>query len=398
MEYTLYSSDTNTVNAGECLLLQGNRIPEFYRVVSGRLAKVKSKSNAGIGLQTMLSNAELLEIVSDEQLIGEKEALMNCPIPFSVFALDQSCVETYPAQNISSMQDLFVQKPVVAVKACISFARFLNSFFSFFSRVCVEETNVDSYIRNSARDYLAAVNELETISTARNTLVIREAKAHPAYSLSQETIKKKPVLSKSSSISCGRIATNSRLHLQKFPSGFLLCKKNTIGDTLFIITSGTVEVVIDGVNQNICIDKPGSIIGEIAVFMNLDRKTAEVKRTADVICVTEVEAIVIGLEQVESFFSANPEIMTKLLLEMVSRSEQTHRIFSRTVASIRFMLFKRLGILLDGLNKIAHNIQKTDNGNTFVRPRNFCAQRARDIYNRFKESVELLKKCETLLN
>jgi CRP-like cAMP-binding protein len=57
------------------------------------------------------------------------------------------------------------------------------------------------------------------------------------------------------------------------------------------------------------------------VFLNLDAEVPDMRRTADVVCATDLTAIVVHLSQVEEFFLKQPVIMTRMLMAMVNRSE-----------------------------------------------------------------------------
>lgn len=385
---------TNRFSPGDYVVLQGEKIPDYYKVISGRFAKVRSKhARNSVSVRQMLNDAELINVVSHQELIGEIEALMGYPLPFSVFALDESSVFSVPASNTLEMRDTFHQNPMIGVKTCISFARYLKQFFTYFSKIAREEVAIDSFTKASARDYLAVVNELESITRNRKCPELESAKEHAAYTLSQELSNQRNSTEKGTSVACGVVpVVGSLVKPQTFRAGTLLCKKGSIGDSLFVITEGVAEVITEGNNENIRIEQPGSVVGEIAVFLNLASPVPDTKRTADVVCVTNLSAIVLKLDQVESYFAHQPEMMTRILIEMVSRSESTRNMSIQTEKRLSTTLYGKLGLLLEGLNNLAHSLSKSRDNVSFARPLTFATQRSRAIYNRFKESLQILEE------
>ena len=384
---------------GEPVFLQGETVPDYFKVLSGRFAKVRSERSADeVGMKAMLSDAELLSIVTHQELFGEIEALMGKPQPFSVFALDESKVFPVPAENSHNMKEVFSTNPKIGVKTCISFAKFLKKFFSYFTKLSKEEVEIDSFLRASARDYLAVLNELKTISGSnRRSAYIAAAENHSAFSISNELVQLASARRLDSSVKCGIVrGANREIKVKEFSAGSLLCKKNTIGDRLYIITEGVAEVIIGGNNPNIKIGSPGSIIGEIAVFLNLGKSSPDIVRTADVVCATKVSAIVLHLDQVESFFAKQPEIMIKMLMAMVDRTEKTKLLCFDTEQRLRIMLYDKLGVILEGLNDLSHSLASKKENLSLSRPFTFCTHRARSVYDRLAASIRLLNSREMI--
>lgn len=380
---------------GEPVFLQGDTVPEYFKVMSGRFAKVKSNQTAkNVSVKKMLAEAELIGIVSHQDLFGEIEALMGQPQPFSVFALDESSVFSIPAENQNDMQNVFSHNPRIGVKTCISFASFLNQFFNHFTCIAREEIDIDAFTRTTARDYLAVINELEAAAgSKRKDSAIEAAKSHQAYEIAKELAHGANLKGHSTSVTCGVVRmAEKEVALQKFKAGSLLCRKGEIGDRLYIITEGTAEVIIGGNMANIPIDAPGSIIGEIAVFLNIGSASPDMRRTADVVCATDISAVVVHLSQVENFFVKHPELMTKMLMAMVSRSDNTKSLCVAAEKRLKALLFDKLGVLLEAINNLGHAMAQRKNQPGFERPLIFCSQRSRDIYNRFKQSLETIKK------
>lgn len=379
---------------GDHVFLQGEVIPSFFKVTSGRFAKVFSKKSVHeIGVKRMLSEADLIGIVSHQELFGEIEALMGQPQGFSVFALDDSSVLSVAADDRDNLHTVFSTEPRIGVRACVSFARYLKQFFSHYASVAKEEVEIYSFTRATARDYMAGINELESIvGQERHDIDLVAAKSHKAYEIAQEILKQVETQSNcGSSVNCGIVNYIGRdVKMQTFKAGTLLCKEGTVGDKLFIITQGKAEVVIGGGKANVVIDNPGSIVGEIAVFLNLDAKVPDMRRTADVVCATDLTAIVVQLHLVEEFFAKQPEIMTKMLLAMVNRSDNTRELCDCSEKRLKGMLYQKLGILLEGLNTSAQSLAKRQDRQALMRTSAFFAQRARAVYNRFKDSLGII--------
>ncbi|MBU1108031.1 MAG: cyclic nucleotide-binding domain-containing protein [Candidatus Riflebacteria bacterium] len=385
---------------GDHVFLQGEVVPSFFKVTSGRFAKVYSKKSVQeLGVRRMLNEADLIGIVSHQELFGEIEALMGRPQGFSVFALDSSSAETVPADSRETLQQVLSTDPKVGVRACISFAHYMKSFFAYFAGIAKEEVELEAFIRSTARDYMAGVNELaNVVCPIMNDPDLTDAKAHKAYEAAREILRQAEVKSGSSaSVACGVVSyVGKDVKMQKFKAGELLCKEGTIGDKLFIITEGAAEVVTSGGSNNIVIDAPGSIVGEIAVFLNLDAQVPDMRRTADVACATDLTAIVVQLGQVEDFFLKQPEIMTKMLMAMVNRSENTRKLCEHSEKVLKEMLYAKLGILLEGLNNMAKRLADRHDKASLGRPAAFFAQRARATYNRFKESLDIIARKSTI--
>ncbi len=386
--------NTNSYAPGDHVFLQGEVVPSFFKVTSGRFAKVYSRKSAqNLGVRRMLDNADLIGIVTHQELFGEIEALMGQPQGFSVFALDPSSVQLVPADNRDALQHVCVGDPRVGVRACISFARYMKQFFSYFAGIAKEEVELEVFVRSIARDYMTGVNELAGIvCPAINDPDMGAAKNHAAYATAREILRQAEMNRVSNaSVACGVVNyIGEGLEIQTFTAGSLLCQQGAIGDKLFIITAGTAEVVAGGDRPNIMVDVPGSIIGEIAVFLNLDSKVPDMRRTANVVCVTDLSAIVVQLDRVEAFFMKRPELVTKMLLAMVNRSENTCKLCENSERLLKDLLYKKLGILLEGLNYMAQRLSNRADRFDLIHPAAFFAQRARTAYNRFKQSLGIL--------
>lgn len=382
---------------GECVFLQGDVVKSFYKVTSGRFARVYTdKPVKELGVKHILNESELVGIVSHHELFGEIDALRGQPQTFSVFALDHSSVMSIPANDHEQLKDYIVTDPKIGVRACVSFARYMKRFFEHFAAVAKEEVEIDAFLRMTARDYMAGMNEVaNAVRPAINDPDLLRGRSHAAYEVARLVVQQSDAglsASLNASVSCNVLGHVSRdAKMQNFKAGTLLCKTGTLGDKLFIVVSGAAEVVTEGANPNIRIDQPGSVVGETTVFLNLDQAAPDMRRTYDVICATDVTAIVVHLHQVEEFFTRRPEIMTKMLAAMVERSETTRKLCESSEFRLKTMLFEQLGVLLEGMNSMARNLSTRHDKVNLLRPAAFYSQRARAVYNRFKTALEILE-------
>ncbi|HMM60290.1 MAG TPA: cyclic nucleotide-binding domain-containing protein, partial [Candidatus Rifleibacterium sp.] len=179
-------STSSSFSPGDHVFLQGQVIPSFFKVTSGRFAKVYSKKSVQeLGVKHMLNEADLIGIVSHQELFGEIEALTGKPQLFSVFALDESSVVSVPADDHSSLKEVIATDPKIGVRACVSFARYMKQFFAHFAAIAKEEVELDSFIRATARDYMAGVNEVaNALVPAINDADLMRARTHKAFELS----------------------------------------------------------------------------------------------------------------------------------------------------------------------------------------------------------------------
>jgi CRP-like cAMP-binding protein len=65
----------------------------------------------------------------------------------------------------------------------------------------------------------------------------------------------------------------------EFPKGALICEENTTGNEMYILKSGSLDVIIQG-NRVATIDQPGTVIGEMALLLGETRSaTLQAKNT-----------------------------------------------------------------------------------------------------------------------
>ncbi|HOY66020.1 MAG TPA: cyclic nucleotide-binding domain-containing protein [Candidatus Ozemobacteraceae bacterium] len=385
--------DLATFNPGEPVYFQGERRREFYGLHQGRFAKVLLPAASGdTPLAGQLARATLVEIIDQPgQVFGEIDALLNKPQEYSVFALDPSGVMPIPAVG-QSLRDKLAEVPQVGIKTCISLARNLHQAIERFSRLVQQEEELQRLQLTSARALLAAINEVEQLGGATMpaiAAVLEFARNHKAFELAAQLTAENRIPGVSPSIyNAVMRPPETPEQTQRFSTGSILCRKGSIGDKLFILLEGVVEVVL-GPNHRVQIARPGSIFGEIAVLLNLEAATPEMRRTADVVCATPVSAIVIGLDQAAAFFREKPEILTNLLFALTDRMEETLQLENGIKRRLNELLFQELRHLLEAHHGIALRLNGVRERHLAMeRPFNFCAHQSRQIYTSFAATLD----------
>lgn len=69
--------------------------------------------------------------------------------------------------------------------------------------------------------------------------------------------------------------------MREIPAGTILCKEGTEGDEMYILNSGTLEVLV-GENRITTLSEPGTIIGEMALLLG-ERRAATLKAINNVV-------------------------------------------------------------------------------------------------------------------
>ncbi len=160
-------------------------------------------------------------------------------------------------------------------------------------------------VKYAARDALAQLNDevnmktMKTLSTLERILLLREV---PMFSgLSPEDLEK-----------IAEIA-----HEQLFSSRSILCREGDPGDTLFIIVSGRVDVIIAaGKKETIIASRgPGEFVGEMAILESAPRSATLRARG-------EVRVLVIDGDSFASIMLDRPEVAVSVLRHMSSRVRQ----------------------------------------------------------------------------
>jgi len=384
---------SRSFNPGEQVFLQGQQTPEFFGLIHGRFAKVRMRrSPQEVGLRQALSQAELIEVLERPAMVfGELDVFLQRPHEYSVFAIDPGEVQPLPAHQ-DALHEVLRVTPEFGVQTCISFARRLWERLGRFSSLTREEEAIDRLIASSFAQFLTVYRDLEAIvSPNAEHPILVAARGEPVYNLARDMVPT-PVTGKGASVFSAVIRPpGDASRVQTFPKGSLICKRDTIGDRLYILVEGVVEIPL-GNGVVIQIARPSSVIGEIAVFLNMASRTPEVKRTADCICATSVRAIVLDLEQVGPYLAEHPQLLTELLLAMADRTRETHALMGTVQQRLHGRLFDRLRHALTGFNTLAHVLEGYARNAVFAKPFDFCAHQARQLYNRFRDTLELLEQ------
>jgi len=75
--------------------------------------------------------------------------------------------------------------------------------------------------------------------------------------------------------------TNLSDQITEYPRGSVICEQNTVGEEMFILQSGTIEVLIDN-NKVATIEEPGTVTGEMALLLG-EPRTATLKAMNNVV-------------------------------------------------------------------------------------------------------------------
>ncbi len=161
------------------------------------------------------------------------------------------------------------------------------------------------FVRHAARNALARMDgevkmkTMKTLSTLERILLLREV----------------PMFSKLSPEDLEKIAEIA--HEQLFLSRSLLCKEGDPGNTLFIIVSGRVDVIISvGKKENVIASRgPGEFVGEMAILESAPR-SATLKARG------EVRVLVIEGDSFNSILMDRPEVAVSVLRHMSGRVRQ----------------------------------------------------------------------------
>jgi hypothetical protein len=171
-----------------------------------------------------------------------------------------------------------------------------------------------SLVQGAARDALARMDgevkmkTLKTLSTLERILLLREV----------------PMFSKLSPEDLEKVADIA--HEQLFLSRAILCREGDPGNTLFMIVSGQVDVIVTAnQNENIIASRgPGEFVGEMAILESMPRSAT--LRARD-----EVRVLVIEGEAFNSIMLDRPEVAISVLRHMSSRvRELSDRVGLRT--------------------------------------------------------------------
>lgn len=161
------------------------------------------------------------------------------------------------------------------------------------------------FVRHAVRGALAQMDNevnmktMKTLSTLERILLLREV----------------PMFSKLSPEDLEKIAEIAQEQL--FMSRSLLCREGDPGNTLFIIVSGRVDVIISaGKKENIIASRgPGEFVGEMAILESMPRSATLRARG-------EARALVIDGDSFNSILMDRPEVAVSVLRHMSGRVRQ----------------------------------------------------------------------------
>lgn len=391
------SNDFTSFDPGQPVFFQGEVRQEFYGLAQGRFAKVKlTDLDSGIPMAQRLASAILLEIFDQPgQIFGEIDALLKQPHEFSVFALEPSGATPIPTSG-EPLRKMMAGQPEIGIKTCISLARTLRKTIERLGRLARIEDDLRRLHSLSAQAFISVTNEIRQISTGTFSAIaaiLEFVRTHKASGLAADIASKtwlsRPAPSVSNAVIQGPDLT---LEAQTFGTGTFLCRKGLPGNRLFILTDGAVDVVLDN-GHRIRIDRPGSIIGEIAALEQLDGRERDILRTANVVCLTSVSAIVIEQEQIRTFFGSHPDLLSGMMFGLVSRTNETLKLVSGLCGTIRRFLFNELGTFLEAHHGIASRLETLRRQNPALeRPFHSCANQSREIYNAFSAALGQIEK------
>ncbi|MBF0501344.1 MAG: cyclic nucleotide-binding domain-containing protein [Candidatus Riflebacteria bacterium] len=395
---------------GEPVFHQGQVRQEFFGLIEGRFAKVRFNSApTSRDLDSLFANAELLEIFEHpDQVFGEIDVLLQQPHNFSVFALDPAEAVTIPV-NADTMRQSIKRFPGCGLATCISLAAKLRDALGDYARLLREEDAVDGVVAGAAADYIEAIRAIAEYSEGIPLdELIDKAMSHPSCTLSERVINSAPVsMVTQEKFGGGRIRTNSRASIgsavmpssairdgvRVYNAGTSLCLAGGYGDRLYILREGIVEVRLDG-GARIQISRPGSIIGEIAVLLNLAAERgvmpAPAVRTANVVCLTQVTALSIPLDQVEEFLAARPEVLTDLMLALTMRARETRKSCEDVRQRLSLKLNKLLKPFLEGHHALAWKLEAMHDDPGLDEVFRLTSKRSRNIYDRFAATLRVL--------
>ncbi|MBF0562195.1 MAG: protein kinase [Alphaproteobacteria bacterium] len=120
-----------------------------------------------------------------------------------------------------------------------------------------------------------------------------------------------------------RLAQN--VDTQTLPAGSYLIHKDAEGDSMHVIQSGEVEIQVrdpDGSMKLTVLMTRGAIVGEFALLTGK-------KRTADVVCLTEVVTCVFRREMFLPVIRANPSLaqfLTEILMERIAEDRSLKKV------------------------------------------------------------------------
>ena len=93
-----------------------------------------------------------------------------------------------------------------------------------------------------------------------------------------------------------------------------ICRENDLGDSFYIILSGSVEVFVDSIAQQVAVRKAGEFIGEMSLLMGTPR-------TATLRTLEETILFVVDRDNLQSLLKNHSELADKIADELSHRQE-----------------------------------------------------------------------------
>jgi len=103
-------------------------------------------------------------------------------------------------------------------------------------------------------------------------------------------------------------------HTHTFDAGETIIRMGEVGDTMYVISSGKVEVVLERPSGNVVVATfgPGEVFGELSIF---DSE----RRSATVVAVEETEALTLDRMDVLRLLNRSPDMAMSLLKSLSAR-------------------------------------------------------------------------------
>ncbi len=112
------------------------------------------------------------------------------------------------------------------------------------------------------------------------------------------------------------------LHLSEFPASTLLCKEGELGDRMFILLDGSVEVIqaFGTMDEHILnILYPGEYFGEMSFILN-ETRSATIRSIGKSV----IEVIPVQEGGLEKLIHENPDIADKIITGLAQRLKQAN--------------------------------------------------------------------------
>lgn len=162
-------------------------------------------------------------------------------------------------------------------------------------------------VREFALEFFKIVHRLQEEFTKRKLPWIRTLYQRHAETL---TYKKGEAYHKSSEPVRIAVETGRSDRDREYPIGSIICEENTDGNEMFILKSGTLDVIIKG-NRVASIDEPGTVIGEMALLLGERRTATLAARNRVIMTVVRKEDLKDMVERQPDFLSSIAQTLAK---------------------------------------------------------------------------------------